>query len=140
MSNIEILNKLTTGKNAVETVTINYENEDYPFEIRPLTSGELSQLQAIEKKGFVMKVGVNPQGKRQSVTTNTDIDVNAGEFNEHQTEAMYTAIAWSLGKEVTVENVKSLPVGLPELIFTEVIRISTLTDNDLTIIKQFRKK
>ena len=132
MNNNEILEKLTLGKEQVETVKI----DDVDIELRPLTSGELSKLQAIEKKGFVMKIGVNQQGKRQTVNTN-DVDVNAGDFNEYQTEAMYKAIAWSM--DINEETVRDFKVGLPEKIFKEVIRISQLSDNDLTVIKQFRK-
>ena len=132
MNNNEILEKLTLGKEQVETVKI----DDVDIELRPLTSGELSKLQAIEKKGFVMKIGVNQKGQRQTVNTN-DVDVNAGDFNEYQTEAMYKAIAWSM--DINEETVKDFKVGLPEKIFKEVIRISQLSDNDLTVIKQFRK-
>ena len=84
-----------------------------------------------------MKVGVNAAGKRQSVSTN-DVDINAGEFTKYQTEAMYKAVAWSMGiDESVVENFK---VGLPEKIFLEVVKLSNISDNDLTSIKQFRKK
>ena len=132
-NNQEIIEKLTLGKEATETVNIDGDE----IELRPLTSGELSKLQSIEKKGFSMKVGVNSAGKRQSVQTN-DIDINAGEFNKYQTEAMYKAVAWSMGiSEDVIENFK---VGVPEKIFSEVVRISNISDNDLTMIKQFRKK
>lgn len=133
MNKNEIIEKLTLGKNKTETVTIN----DVEIPLRPLTSGELTQLQAIEKKGFTMKVGVNNQGKRQSVTTN-DVDVNAGEFSKYQTEAMYTAVAWSM--DINKEDVENFQVGIPEQIFQEVIRISNISEEDLTSIKQFRKK
>ena len=132
-NNQEIIEKLTLGKEATETVNIDGDE----IELRPLTSGELSKLQSIEKKGFSMKVGVNSAGKRQSVQTN-DIDINAGEFSKYQTEAMYKAVAWSMGiSEDVIENFK---VGVPEKIFSEVVRISNISDNDLTMIKQFRKK
>ena len=132
-NNQEIIEKLTLGKEATETVNIDGDE----IELRPLTSGELSKLQSIEKKGFSMKVGVNSAGKRQSVQTN-DIDINAGEFSKYQTEAMYKAVAWSMGiSEDVIENFK---VGVPEKIFREVVRISNISDNDLTMIKQFRKK
>ena len=133
MNNQEIIEKLTLGKELTETVTIDGDE----IELRPLTSGELSKLQSIEKKGFSMKVGVNSQGKRQSVSTN-DVDINAGEFSKYQTEAMYKAVAWSMG--ITEDVVENFKVGLPEKIFLEVIRISNISDNDLASIKQFRKK
>lgn len=142
MSNLEMLEKITQGTDAVETVTIKIDDEDVEFLLRPLTSGELTRLQTLEKKGFVMKVGVNGAGKRQSVTSNTDVDVNAGEFNRYQSEAMFKAIAWSLstgGENVTEDMIQNLPPSVPEQLFNEVIRISKLSDNDLTVIKTFRK-
>ena len=130
MNNNDILSKLTLGKDKTETVTI----EDVEIELRPLTSGELAKLQSIEKQGFKMKVGINAQGKRP----NNDVDVNAGEFNKYQTEAMYKAVAWSMG--IDEKKVADFDVGIPEKIFNEVVRISNLSDDDLTSIKQFRKE
>ena len=130
MNNNDILEKLTLGKDKTETVTI----EDVEIELRPLTSGELAKLQSIEKQGFTMKVGINNQGKRP----NNDVDVNAGEFNKYQTEAMYKAVAWSMG--IDEKKVADFNVGIPEKIFNEVVRISNLSDNDLTSIKQFRQE
>lgn len=135
-----MLERLTRGVEATETITIN----DEEIEIRPLTSGELSKLQTIEKKGFVMKVGVGAKGKRTNVeTSNTDVDINAGEFTKYQSEALYKAVAYGLsvnGEKIKPEQVQDLPTGIPEQIFNEIVRISNLTNNDLTIIKNFRKE
>ena len=131
MNNNDIIEKLTLGKDKTETVKIN----DVEITLRPLTSGELAKLQVLEKKGFTMKVGVNPTGRRQ--TTNNDIDINAGEFSKYQLEAMYKAVAWSM--DITEEDVEQFEVGIPQKIFQEVIRISHITDEDLTAVKQFRK-
>ena len=140
MSNLEMLERLTKGVEATEMITVDGEE----VEIRPLTSGELSELQTIEKKGFVMKVGVGAKGKRTSVeTSNTDVDINAGDFTQYQSEALYKAVAWglSIGKEkVNPEQVEALPAGIPDQIFNEIVRISNIKDNDLTIIKNFRKE
>ena len=133
MNKSDILAKLTLGKDKTETVKI----DDVEIELRPLTSGELSKLQSIEKKGFVMKIGMDKQGKRTGAQTVQDMDVNAGEFSEYQTEALYKAVAWSM--DIDEEDVKDFAVGVPEKIFKEVIRISNLGDDDLTVIKQFRK-
>ena len=132
MNNDELINKLTLGKDKTETVTIDGEE----ITLRPLTAGELAKLQSLEKQGFIMKVGVNSQGKRQSVTTN-DVDVNAGEFNKYQMEALFKAVGWSMG--IDPKLVEDFSVGLPEKIFGEVVRISNLSDSDLTTVKQFRK-
>ena len=143
MSNNEMLQKITLGTEATETITIEVNGTEAEFKIRPLTSGELSKLQTMEKQGFKMKVGVNPQGKRQNVQSNmTDVNVNAGEFNEHQNEAMYTAIAWGLSVDketIKPSAIKELPTGVPEQLFEHIITISQLSDEDLTVIKTFRK-
>ena len=140
MSNLEIIDKLVLGTKAIETITIN----DEEIMIRPLSSGELSKLQVIEKKGFSMKVGLGAQGKRTNVqTNNTDVDINAGEFTKYQSEALYKAVAWGLsvdGETVKPEQVEQLPAGVPEQIFKEIVRISNLSKDDLTIIKNFRKE
>ena len=138
MNNLETLRKLTLGTDDTETVRINFENTDYEFEIRPLNDGELTKLQSIEKKPLVVKVGMQ-NGKRTSVQSNiNDVDINTGEFTEAQNEAMYTAIGWSL--DVPVDEVKNLPAGLPRILFEQVIKISKLSDDDLTFIKSFRKE
>jgi hypothetical protein len=140
MKNTDILQKLTLGTDKVSDVKIVFEDEDYEFKIRPLTDGELTKLQAIEKKPLVVKVGMQG-GRRTSVQTN-DVDINTGEFMEAQNEAMYNAIAWSLsvdGDDVHPDTIKVLPAGLPQILFEQVINISKLSDEDLTVIKQFRK-
>ena len=138
--NLETIRKLGLGKDDTEIVKINFEDEDYTFKMRPLTSGELSKLQSIEKKPLTVKIGMQ-NGVRQSVHTN-DVDINTGEFTEAQAEAMYNAIALSLsvdGETIPAEEIKTFPAGVPEIIFKEVIRVSKLSEDDLTAIKSFRK-
>ena len=140
MNNLEAIRKLTLGADDTETVTITFEDETITLKMRPLTDGELTKLQSVEKKPLTVTVGMK-NGVRQSVHTN-DVDINTGEFTEAQHEAMYNAIALSLsvdGEKVTVDDVKELKAGLPGIIFKEVIRISKLSDDDLTIIKSFHE-
>lgn len=136
MGNMDMIEKLTLGKDKKETVTITVNGEEEEIILRPLTSGELSKLQTIEKKGFVLKIGMQ-NGKRTTTTSNmSDMDVNAGEFTKYQNEALYQAVAWSM--DLKPEQIESFIPGVPEAIFKEVVRISNLKDNDLTIIKNFR--
>ena len=136
-NNNDILAKLTLGKEQTEEVTIEYEDEKTTITLRPLTSGELSKLQSIEKQPFHVKIGMQ-NGKRTTMQSNMqDMDVNTAEFTEAQNEAMYTAIAWSMN--IKTEQVKEFYPGVPELIFEQIIRVSKLSDEDLTVIKTFRK-
>ena len=134
-NDIELIQKLTLGKDKKEIVTIQINGEDQEIELRPLTSGELSKLQTIEKKGFVMKIGM--QNGKRTTTNLSDMDINAGEFTQYQNEALFKAVAWSMG--IKPEQVEEFIPGVPEQIFNEVVRISNLHDNDLTIIKNFRQ-
>lgn len=141
MKNIETLRKITLGVDDTQEVEINFDDQELTFTMRPLTDGELTQLQTIEKKPLVVKVGMMG-GKRQSVQSN-DVDINTGEFTEAQAEAMYQAIAWSLSVDdevVTIEDIKALPAGLPGVLFEQVMSISKLSDDDLTVIKSFREE
>ena len=137
-----MIQKLTLGTDDIQTVNITWEDEELEFKLRPLTSGELSKLQVIEKKPLSIKVNMR-NGKREAVQSNmNDVDINTGEFTEAQSEAMYKAVALSLsvdGEKVTTDEVRGMVVGLPELLFTEVINVSKLSDADLTMVKQFRK-
>lgn len=136
-NNQEMIQKLMLGTDNEETVEIEFNGETTKFKIRPLSAGELTKIQVIEKQGFKVKVGMQ-NGQRTNVQTNlSDIDVDVGEFNEAQAEAMYNAIALSF--DLNVDDIKQLPVGLPEIMFTKVIEISNLSDTDLTIVKNFRK-
>ena len=146
MTNLEMINKLTLGVDNVEKVTIDFEGTKANFSIRPLTSGELTKLKSIEKKNLVVKIGME-KGKRTKTKVTQDgadikdIDVNTGEFNEAQAEAMYTAIAWSLSVDdeiILVDDIKNMRPGLPEAIFSEIMNISKLSEDDLTFIKSFQ--
>lgn len=143
-SNLEMIQKLSLGKDDIEKVTLELEDDlKADFTLRPLTSGEISKLKALEKKSVVVKIGMEA-GKRKKTTVDNsqDINVNTGEFTEDQAEAMYKAIALSLSVDdediITADDVKKMRVGLPELLFTEVIRISQLTEDDLSAIKSFQ--
>lgn len=142
MGNKDMIQKLTLGVDDIQEVSIDWEGEELEFRLRPLTSGELSRLQVIEKKPLRLKVNMR-NGKREAVQTNmNDVDINTGEFTEAQSEAMYKAVALSLSvddEKVTIDEVRNMVVGLPELLFQQVINVSRLSDNDLTMVKQFRK-
>ena len=137
-NNFEMLQKLSSGKNHIEEIKIN----GVKLNIRPLSDGELTKLQVIEKKPYTMNMKLNSKGKRGETKNTQDMDVGMGEFTSSQAKAMYTAVAWSLSiddDKFTVDDVRNLDKGVPELIFKEVVRISKLNESDLSAIKNFRK-
>ena len=139
MTNQDIIDKLILGTDGVEEVTVTVGGEEIPVELRPLNSGELSKLRKMEKKPFTMKMNMNSKGKIRDVkkeSSEQSMDIGMAEFTDSQAETLYSAVAWSM--ELDVETVKNFKVGVPEAIFSEVIRISNLPD-DLEVVKQFRK-
>jgi len=141
MSNFELIEKLSLGTEAVETVKVEYGGETIDVMLRPLSDGELSKLKSIEQSSVTVKVGVNSEGERENVKTR-DLDINTGEFTESQSKTIYQAVAWSMsveGETYTPDMIEGLMPGVPKQLFEHVIRISQLTENDLTTIKSFLK-
>ena len=139
MTNQDIIDKLILGTNDFEEVKITVKGEELPVQLRPLNSGELSELRKLEKKPFTMKMNMNSKGKIRDVkkeNSEQSMDIGMADFTDSQAETLYNAVAWSM--DVDVEAVKRFEVGIPEAIFAEVIRISGLPD-DLEVVKQFRK-
>lgn len=128
MENIDIIDQLINGIQTTETVKIKYNNEEYSFTLRPLTSGELAKLQNIERKGLNIKPTTN---KHEAVSA-----INAGEMAKNQAEAMHTGISMSL--DAPLEKVQMLPIQIVEQLFKEIIRISKLTDKELILVQNFQ--
>ena len=126
MENKEILDKIIEGTQQTEQVTIQYGNDDYTFTLRPLTSGELSKIQKIERKGLSIDIG--SKGAKPSL-------VNLGDFTDNQTMAMVEAISISL--DAPSDKVQRLPLELVEKLFNEVARISNISDKELISLKNF---
>ena len=146
MSNLEMLQKLSEGLNKTQKIQINFEDEDYEFTMRPLTDGELSELRKLENSNFAVKVKLDDAGKRrgkpQKETNDNETTIDGGKFSETRDLIKYKAVALSLscdGEEIPEDAVKDLSPGLPDLLFAEVIKISALSDDDLTTVKNFRK-
>ena len=145
MNNQEILNKLTLGIQETEKVEVEFEDgKSETFEMRLLTDGELSELKTLESTPYRMKLKMNTDGKVESVErreADTNMDMNLNELNRYQSKVLYNAVAWSLsvnGSEISSNTIRALPKGVPEALFTEVIRMNRLTDEDLKLIKNFR--
>lgn len=150
MSNMEMIEKLTLGTDDVETVTIELDDgTKQEAVLRPLTDGELTKLQVLEKKPYTMHMKMNRNGEKVPVDRedmlksdeDNEMDVSMGDFTESQAKALYTAVAWSLSvdENISVKSVEGMMKGVPELLFKEVIRISCLNESDLSAIKNFRK-
>lgn len=139
-NNNEVLEKLILGTSGSTEVTINYEDKDYNFNLRPLTDWELTQLKKIEYNTLNFKVKIDDEGAKKGANDSQEADVNTGEFTEKQALAKYTAIAWSLSDDevtVPVESIEKLGKGLPNLLFEKVIEVSGLRPGDLTTVKNF---
>lgn len=145
MSNLDLLKSLTLGKDDVKKVKLEINGEDKEFKIRPLTDGELTELKAMEKSPIDLKLKLGADGKRtqskEEILEGQEADINPAEFTKAQAETKYTAISYGLsvdGEHISVDDVKVLPAGIPNMLFDEIIKISSLNDSDLTTVKNFR--
>ena len=129
MENKELLDKIIEGTQMEEQVTITFNGEDFTFTLKPLTSGQLTTLQRLERKG--LNINISSKGKA------SPIDINAGDLADNQAEAMFKGISFSL--EAPVEKVKLLPLEIVEALFKEIIRISKVSDNELILVKNFHE-
>lgn len=127
MENKELINKIIEGSQIEEQVQIPFNGEEYTFTLKPLTSGQLSTIQKLERKG--LNINITNKGGNTS-------PVNAGDLANNQAEAMYKAISFSL--DAPTDKIRQLPQDIVELLFKEVIRISKVTDNELVLLKNFQ--
>ena len=136
-SNTDLLNELKVGLNKTETVKVDVNGSEHSFILRPLSSGELSSLQVMEKKN--LKVKVKSRGSNKESINEADMD--SALLFENKAKTKYRAISLSLSvndEKITDEMVKILPPDTVETLFTEVVRISNLTKDDLTVIQSFQ--
>lgn len=136
-SNTDLLNELKAGLNKTETVKVDVNGSERSFLLRPLSSGELSSLQVMEKKN--LKVKVKSRGSNKESINEADMD--SALLFENKAKTKYRAISLSMSvndEKITDEMVKILPPDTVETLFTEVVRISNLTKDDLTVIQSFQ--
>lgn len=136
-SNTDLLNELKAGLNKTETVKVDVNGSEHSFILRPLSSGELSSLQVMEKKN--LKVKVKSKGSNKESINEADMD--SALLFENKAKTKYRAISLSLSvndERITDEMVQILPPDTVEALFTEVVRISNLTKDDLTVIQSFQ--
>lgn len=144
MSNIDILKKLVEGRE--DRQEYSFEGLDAPITLRPLTSGELVELQALEKKGMAatMKIknfaALTPQERRKKAreqVQDLESKLDFGELRRAAAEVKYRAIHYSA--EIPEELVRELPARLVDDIFEKVMEISQVTEGDLDMLQDFHR-
>lgn len=144
MSNQEILDQLINGKDNTEQ--FEFEGLSGPLTLRPLTTGEILELQKLEKKDQRYNISVEKDGKtsRKGFRDKTrkevqklQNEVDAEQLRENIARTKFRAI--SLSADIPEKTVEKLPGYLPDLIFEKVVEISKLTEKDLDLIADFRK-
>jgi hypothetical protein len=142
VNNSEIIEKLSIGTDETETVKVKNGKETIEVELRPLSSGELSILQKMEKSPYNMQMKINRNGERVPVNRedviedDNTVDVSMGDITESKSKLVFTAVAWAM--DVSIAEVKTFHKGIPEQLFEHVIEMSNITEEDLDTIKQFR--
>ncbi len=141
--NMELLEEIVKGTGKYHEIQI--EGLPRPIYLRPLSSAELLELQALEKRG--MKATLNlegmldmtPQQRRASVKDQMQSFQQEFDFEKAlkmRMEVRFKAISYSM--DVDEDYVKKLPPEIVKKIFEKVVEVSGLTEDDLDAISEFR--
>lgn len=143
MDNQEIFEKILKGKD--ERREYEFEGLPGPITLRPLTSGELVDLQALEKQGMAATLkmknftGMPREERRRRVKEqiqDLESQIDFSELRRTAAAVKYRAISYSA--EISEDMVKELPPRLVDDIFEKVMEISEVTEEDLDLLNDFR--
>jgi len=141
--NMELLEEIVKGTEKYHEIQI--EGLSKPIYLRPLSSAELLELQALEKRG--MKATLNLEGmldmtpKQRRASVKDQMQSFQQEFDfekalKMRMEVRFKAISYSM--DVDEDYVKKLPPEIVKKIFEKVVEVSGLTEDDLDAISEFR--
>lgn len=141
--NMELLEEIVKGTGKYHETQI--EGLQRPIYLRPLSSAELLELQALEKRG--MKATLNLEGmldmtpKQRRASVKDQMQSFQQEFDfekalKMRMEVRFKAISYSM--DVDEDYVKKLPPEIVKKIFEKVVEVSGLTEDDLDAISEFR--
>lgn len=112
----------------VETINIEYNGNNYTFDCKILNSGQLKELEKIERKNF--KININDK-------KDFSFPIDAAELSSNQAEVIYKAIHYSIG--IAEKEIRKLNNDIVMQLFEHIIRISNITEKDLMIVQNFRQ-
>jgi hypothetical protein len=145
--NNEIIDEILNGVNSTVYEEFDFGGTKKKLGLRPLNSGELEILKKLEKKNQKAKFNLSStqKGKTRKERVeevedqlqNLESDLDYSEMLENQAEVKYQAISWST--EIPIDKIKKLPATIPDDIFERVMTISNITEDDLDLLKNFRK-
>lgn len=127
---------LLKGKDATKDIW--FEELGGEISLRPLSSAEWSEVQAIQ----ISKISIAGKSAdlKNKDTSKMDVNIPMHELTRSQFEANVYAVKCSLGKEWSTEEVQSLkPAGIVDIIAAKVYEISGVNPAEITEMKDFRK-
>lgn len=145
MSNQEIFEELLKGRDNRQEFA--FEGLSGPISLRPVTSGELVELQALEKEGMAATMRIKNFGdpgsraerrkKIKEQVQDLESKLDFGELRRAAARVKYRAISFSA--EIPEDMVRELPAKLVDDIFEKVMEISSITEADLDMLNDFRR-
>lgn len=114
--------QILAGRNYTEQVYIAALGGE--VKIRPLTDGELTRLQAELLAKFNLPEGVSPNGFELGKLDLSKFDLGSLVEAQRNMEWQIAALCLVDEEPWTVEEIKSLPPGVPSLIAKRVLEIS----------------
>jgi hypothetical protein len=142
MTNDDLFMEIVNGNK----IAVKYEFEGLKNKIplRPLVNKELGELKALEKgasKGLIkmeMPVDKKKREKTKDQMQQMEQEIDYAAMSDAQYEVMSKAVC--LSADISEETYDALNAKLAGDIFEKVMEISKITEDDLSMLKEFRKE
>jgi hypothetical protein len=141
------MNRLTKeqvlqGTQRRETVEVDLDGVGASIVVRPITEGEAAQVRACALRGLSDKaISLLPQmaSGKTTIEGMSAADLEAAQRNESEGNILAAAFGMSCdGQTWTPEDVRQMPVGVPERIAAVVLRISGMSKEGVQEARRFR--
>ena len=141
--NIQLFEELLKGREGY--VEHKVEGLERPVKLRPLTCSEILELQKIEKEGMKATIDIeglmnmSPGERRAAVKDQTQKlkqELDFAKTQEARAKVKMTAVAYS--SETPMEIIQRLPHRVLNDLFLKVMEISSVSEEELDTLNQFR--
>lgn len=141
--NIRLFEELLQGQK--KKVEYKVESLEKPILLRPLTCSEILELQKIEKEGMKATIDIeglmnmSPGERRAAIKDQTQKLKQELDFAKtYEARARVKVTAVSLSAETPIEIIEQLPHKVLNDLFLKVMEISSVSDEELDTLNQFR--
>jgi len=131
---------LILGKETVHDTYIEELNGTLP--LRPLTDGEWSQVQNLQRKGMKLKTAPMEPGKARTQKPEVGFEFDLQEFSqaEYAADLLIVKFGVVIPGGLTDTDIKNMKAGAPAAIARKILEITGVKKENIEQIKSFRKQ